>query len=155
MKWMEDYTINFNARRGWESPSTDWHSSDYTLVKADGSRYTDPEAAYKEQKDMYAPFTKEFHEPYFLVCWETDNGWAMLGQAHMFANCAGEPAAGEVKVKDLQGREWDVKIPGAFHFTYVKTEGAAHGGIVMSKAEIMSDSMPAVQILLKRGALKL
>jgi len=155
MKWMEDYTKYFNTRKGWDEASFDWHSSDYTMVKPDGATITDTTKAWEEQKAMYAPFTSEFHEPYFLVCWETSDGWAMLGQAYLFANMAGNPGEGEQKARDGQGREWDVQIPSAFHFNYAKREGAAHAGIEMRRAEIMSDSMPAVQILMKRGLLKL
>ncbi|EXJ85124.1 hypothetical protein A1O3_05799 [Capronia epimyces CBS 606.96] len=154
MKWMEDYTKAFNAREGWDRKASDWHASEYTLVTPDGSTYTDAEESFNETKAMYAPFTKEFHEPYFLVCWETSTGWEMLGQAHLFANCAGNPGPGEQKVKDLQGREWDVKIPGAFHFAYLSQQGAAHGGIELSRAEIMSDSLPAIQVLKKRGLIE-
>jgi hypothetical protein len=154
MKWMEDYTKAFNAREQWDQTSSDWHTSDYTLVTPDGSTYTDPDEAFKHSTGIYAPFTNEFHEPYFLTCWETSTGWEMLGQAYLFANCPGTPTAEEKKVKDLQGREWDVKIPGAFHFGYQKKEGAAHGGIEMNKAEIMCDSLPAVKILQQRGLLK-
>ena len=103
---------------------------------------------------MYQFFTSEFHEPYFLVTWETKDGWDMLGQAQFFANLPGAPTPQEQKAKDLQGRQWDVKIPSAFYFSYVKHSGARHDGILMKKAEIMSDSMPAVQILMARGVIK-
>jgi len=154
MKWMEDYTRNLNAHGGWDKPSSDWHSSDFTLVKSDGSTYTGAGGECFEQvKGMYAPFTKEYHEPSFIVCWETPNGkgWQAIAQAHFFADCQGEAKSGEKKVKDDQGQEWDVKIPGAFNFVYVKKEGAAHGDIELQRAEIMVDSLPAVQILMARG----
>ncbi|OQU95184.1 hypothetical protein CLAIMM_01428 [Cladophialophora immunda] len=155
MKWMEEYTINFNKREDWSQEECDWFSADTTLVKPDGSVHTGNAQAFSEAKSMYAPFSAEFHEPYFLVCFDTDEGWEMIGQAYLFANCQGAPTAQEKKVKDLQGREWDVKIPGGFHFFYAKQPGAPHDGIVLKKTEIMSDSMPAVQILLARGVLKL
>lgn len=151
MRWMEIYTHNFNARGGWDKSPFDWHTSDFTLVKADGSLYSNADEAFEQMKQMYAPFTKEFHEPYFLICWETKTGWEMLGQAHFYANCRGEPVAGEKKVQDGQGREWDVKIPGAFKFTYVKKEEAAHDGIELQRSEVMVDSLPAVQVLMQRG----
>lgn len=155
MKWMEDYTIAFNARSNWDQKTSDWHTSDFTLVKPDAAEIKGDEEAFEQVKGLYAPFTQEFHEPYFLVVWERQDGYEMLGQAHCFANCPGEPSQGEQKVKDLQGREWDVKIPGAFRFVYIKKDGAAHGDFELQRAEIMSDSMPAVQILLKRGVMKL
>lgn len=155
MKWMEDYTLNFNARGNWDQKSSDWHTSDFTLVKPDGSVYKDADEAFHQAKDMYATFTKEFHEPYFLVAWETSDGYEMLGQAHLFANCAGQPGQEEKKVRDGQGREWDVKIPGGFHFEYVKKQGAAHGDYELRRTEILSDSLPALQILMKRGVWKM
>ncbi|KIW11210.1 hypothetical protein PV08_10510 [Exophiala spinifera] len=158
MKWMEEFTLNFNRRGGWEEARTDWHSDDFSLVKSDGTEVRGHEPAWEQVKAMYGFFTSELHEPYLLVCWETDDGWEMLGQANFYANCVGgdEKSSGErqqqqKKVKDLQGREWDVKIPSAFRFVYVKTDAAAHGGIELKRCEIMSDSMPAVQILMQRG----
>lgn len=155
MKWMEDYTLAYNARANWDQKSYDWHTSDFSLVKPDGTEFTDAEEAWAQSKALYTPFTSEFHEPYFLVTWETDEGYEMLGQAYLFANCVGQASEGEQKVKDGQGREWDVKIPGAFKFQYVKKDIAVHGGFEMRRAEIMSESMPAVQILMKRGVMKL
>ena len=155
MKWMEDYTIAFNARSNWGEKTSDWHSSDFILVKPDGAEIKGEEESFKHAKSMYEPFTKEFHEPYFLVCWDTNEGSEMIGQAYLFANCPGNPSEGEQKHKDGQGREWDVKIPGGFHFWYVKKQGAAHGDYEMGRTEITSDSFPAVQLLLKRGVMKL
>ncbi|KIW69665.1 hypothetical protein PV04_05529 [Phialophora macrospora] len=154
MKWMEDYTLNFNKRGDWGQDECDWFSADFTLVKPDGSSHTGNAPAFKESKGMYQFFTSEFHEPYFLVTWETSDGWAMIGQAHLFANLLGEATPQEPKVHDLQGREWDVKIPGGFSFQYVRQKGAPHDGIVLRRTEIMSDSMPAVQLLMARGVFK-
>lgn len=154
MKWMEDYTLNFNKRGRWEDKRNEWHTEDFSLVKPDGSEFKGHEVAWEQSKSMYNFFTKEFHEPYFLVCWEIDDGWEMLGQAYFYANCIGESVAGEKKVADLQGREWDVKIPSAFRFIYVKRDGAAHGGIELKRCEIMGDSMPGVHILMQRGVIK-
>ncbi|KIY02563.1 uncharacterized protein Z520_01028 [Fonsecaea multimorphosa CBS 102226] len=155
MKWMEQYTIEFNKRGDWSKEESDWLSKDAVLIKPDGSVHKGNADAFKEAKAVYSAFTSEFHEPYFLICVDTDDGWEMIGTAHMFANCQGTPTAAEKKVKDLQGREWDVKIPGGFHFYYAKQSKAAHDGIVLKKTEILCDSMPAVQILLARGVLKL
>jgi hypothetical protein len=129
-------------------------SPDFTLVKPDGISTTGNAPAFKESKGMYQFFTSELHEPYFLVCWETKDGWDMIGQAHLYANLPGDATPQEKKVKDLQGQEWHVKIPGAFVFSYVRQNGAPHDGIVLRRTEIMSDSMPAVQILMARGVIK-
>lgn len=44
----------------------------------------------------------------------------MFGSADCFFNLPGAPAAGESKVRDPEGREWDVQVPGAFAFEYVR-----------------------------------
>jgi len=155
MKWMEEFTIAFNARSGWDQKTSDWNTPDFSLVKPDGTEVKGAEEAWAEAKALYTPFTSEYHEPFFLVTWETDDGYEMLGQAYLYANCVGQKAEGDPKVKDGQGREWEVKIPGGFRFQYVKKNGAAHGDFEMRRCEIMSDSMPAAQILMKRGVLKL
>jgi hypothetical protein len=54
------------------------------------------------------------------------------------------------KKKDLQGREWDVEVPGAFHFTYIKEDGA-HKGLRLSEEKLYADGLPMVGALLKRG----
>ncbi|KAJ4344576.1 uncharacterized protein N0V89_012320 [Didymosphaeria variabile] len=154
MKWMEEYTLNFNKRGDWDQEESDWLSSDFTLIKPDGKTSTGNAAAFAESKGMYQYFTSEFHEPYFLVTWETNEGWEMLGQAYFFAELPGNATAQEKKAQDLAGREWDVKIPAAFHFVYVKQKDASHDGIVLKRTEIMSDSLPAVQILMARGVIQ-
>jgi hypothetical protein len=112
-------------------------TSDFTLVKPDGSTTSGNAAAFKEAKGLYQFCKNELHEPYFLVTWETENGWAMLGQAYLFANLPGDATAQEKKAADLSGKEWDVKIPAAFRFEYVKQDGAPHDGILLKRTEIV------------------
>ncbi|KAK7184177.1 hypothetical protein DPSP01_001189 [Paraphaeosphaeria sporulosa] len=154
MKWMENFTRTFNKREEWDKEESEWLSQDFTFVKPDGKSSTGNAVAFAESKNMYQHFTSEFHEPYFIITWETKDGWEMIGQAHIFANLRGNATAQEKKVQDLSGRDWDIKIPGAFHFWYVKQDGAPHGGILMKKKEVMSDSLPVVQILTTRGVLQ-
>jgi len=154
MKWMEKYTVHFNQRGDWSEDGSDWFAPDFTLVKPDGTSYFGNAPGFAESKAMYQFFTKEFHEPYFLVTWETEDGWDMIGQAYLYANLKGAPTAQEKKVQDLQGRDWDVKIPGSFKFVYVKESGAPHDGIVLKRTEISSDSLGVVQTLMARGVIK-
>lgn len=151
MKWMEDYTLDFDTH----SFSPKWYSKDWTLHKADGGVVSGREAGIAALKEIYGPLTAHFHEPYFLICTEIADGWDMIGQAKLFGNLNGSPAAGEAKVKDRQGREWDMCVPGGFHFHYVKDPGAENGGgILLKKTEIMSDSGVPMGIMLKRGLIK-
>jgi hypothetical protein len=107
-----------------------------------------------------------FHEPFFGVVFENEKGYELLGCAKIFANLlvpgklssnsssGGDSLTGSVgegeKKKDLQGREWDVEVPGAFHFTYIKDEGA-HKGLRLSEEKLFADGLPMVGALLKRG----
>jgi hypothetical protein len=80
----------------------------------------------------------------------------MIGQAHVYATLPGKPADGEPpKVKDGKGKEWDVSVPGAFHFEYRKDDSSKHGGFKLQKTEIMSESLPIAMMLVKRGVIQL
>jgi hypothetical protein len=59
------------------------------------------------------------------------------------------PAEG-VKKKDLQGREWDIEVPGAFHFTYIRDE-KGHKGLNLSEERLYADGLPMVAEMMKRG----
>lgn len=151
MKWMEEHTIAFD--KGDIIPN--WYSEDFTLYKADGAIVSGRDKSIAALREIYGPLTSKFHEVYYIVCTETTDGWAMIGQAKMFGNLNGNPAPGETKVKDLQGREWDMGVPAAFHFQYLKDAGAeSDDGIVMKKMEVMADSGVPMGIMLKRGLIQ-
>lgn len=148
MKWMEEYTRDFDS----QNFSPKWYSKDWTLHQADGTVVSGRDEGIAALRELYRPLTAHFHEPYFLVCTDVADGWDMIRQATLFGNLGGTPAAGEKKVKDRQGREWDMGLPAAFHFHYVKDSGAENGGgIVLKRTEIMSDSGVPMGIMLKRG----
>lgn len=154
MKWMESYTDFFDRKGYNDGPWSDWWTEDHVLYKADGTTVAGAEKAWEAAKEVYAPFSEYTHIPYYLVCHDTDDGWEMIGQAHLYGNLVGERHEGEApKVKDKQGREWDVCIPGAFRFQYVKGKGKH--GMALKRTDIHSDSMPAGMTLIKRGVIKL
>ena len=144
MKWMEKVTNDFDAN----GPSAKWYTSDASVQKGDGSEYHGQEQTVAAIKEVYGPFTAYHHEPYFVMCSATDDGYEMLGQAKLFANLPGAPGAGESKVKDKSGKEWDLAVPAAFHFWYVHDEKA---GMAIKRTEIMSDGSVPMVIMLKRG----
>jgi len=150
MKWMETYTQAVD-RKAWNNePSSNWLSSDHTLQKSTGEVVSGGDAswaAFREQ--VYAPMKEHLHDPQYLVCWETENGWEMLGVAMLHYDLA-VPGEGS-KVKDGQGKEWDGVIPAAFDFQYVKQ---SDGGIKLAKSSIFNDPTAAVVGMLKRGMLK-
>lgn len=70
----------------------------------------------------------------------------MIGLAMVFANLPGEEKR---EVKDKKGRDWEVKLPGAFKFYYRKDGD----GFKVKSTEIFSDSGPVVMALLKKGVM--
>ena len=148
MKFMEAATHDFDAN----GPTAKWYTSDPSFQKADGSEYHGLEQTVSAFKELYGAFTSYHHEPYFLICSATDEGYEMLGQAKLFANLPGKAAAGESKVKDPSGKEWDMAVPGAFHFWYVPDEKAENGqGMGIKRTEVMCDGSVPMGIMLKRG----
>lgn len=78
----------------------------------------------------------------------------MIGKANIYFNMVGAPTVGETKIKDPGGNEWDIMVPGMFHFQYVKDEKAKYG-VLLKRTEIASDSAPVLMALVKRGVVKL
>jgi len=150
-KFMEEHTRSFDTRT-WE---TKRYLSDFTYVAPDGQVYEGLDKAMEAIKATYGPLTAQYHQPYFFVCTETCDdgyeGYDMIGQAMMYADLPGEPAAGESKVASADGRKWDLVIPGAFRFHCVK------GGesYLLKRAEMHADTGPLVTRLLKRGVMSL
>lgn len=124
-------------------------TSDFVYSKSTGEIFPPGQASWDALLQTYALLTECHHEPYFLACWESDDGsgWEMTGNAWLFANL---PGGGAKSFADLTGRQWEVRVPAGFHFIYRK-EG---GGIKMATTAITSDSGPIVVELLKRGMLK-
>jgi hypothetical protein len=119
------------------------------LIRPNGEIVSGGDATFTSlQQQVYAPFSEHLHDPEFIVAWDTDDGWSMLGLATLYWNLAVK-GDGQ-KVKDRSGKEWDGANPAAFKFGYVK----ADGGIKLSRTEIMGDSSKAVVTMLKRGMMK-
>jgi len=125
-----------------------YYTDDYTYVMSDGTVIEGRDKALDAVKGIYATFTAYTHIPYYLVCTEVNDGWEMIGQAHMFVNLPGNPVAGEAKVKDpREGKEWDLKMPGAFRFHYAKQGG----DIFMKRTEVMADNSGVMMMMIKRN----
>jgi hypothetical protein len=154
MKWMEDYARMFDRKGYHQEKWTDWLTEDIVLTKGDNTTH-EGEDAWNAAIAVYAPFTEYFHCPYYLVTTETSDGWEMLGQAHIYANLAGQRGEGEPpQVKDRRdGKMWDVCIPGAFRFQYVKGKGAH--GMALKRIDLHAENLAAVLTLVKRGVIQL
>lgn len=128
-------------------------TDDFVYQKATGELIQGGYAAIEALKETYAPFTENKHEPRCLSCWETDDGWEMMGEAMLFGDLQAPGEKDQIHA-DANGRKWDLAIPSSFHFTYVKDPDARHDGIRLAKSVIYSDSFPAVKEMLKRGMMK-
>jgi hypothetical protein len=147
MNWMVDYTAIIDSGELFKTGRwTDWCTSDWTFTTADGSKHSG-EAAFNTWKQQYAPLVKYTHIPRMAVVWESKNGYEMLGQADLFANLPG--GSGQGAVVDSNGAHWEIKVPSAYRFSYVKVDG----GFKISAIELHADSAPIVVELLKRGVM--
>jgi hypothetical protein len=146
------FTNAWDAKQINAQNSHDWQTSDVIFHKPTGEVFSADKAIHAAL-EMYAPFSAHKHEPSGpICCWETANGWEMLGQATLFADL---PVPGGAKVhKDLSGKEWDLAMPGMFHFEYVKDKEAKYDGIRMKAQRTFSDSAPAMVEMIKRGMVK-
>jgi hypothetical protein len=145
MKWLEDYKDDFDSR----TFDPKWYAPDFVYVAPDGQTTEGREKALDAIKALYGPLTAHWHEPFFLNCFETEYGYEMIGQATMWANLPGEPAAGETKKHDKNGKAWDVGGPGSFHFKFKKHRDSFQ----FTRTEIYADTGPIMMGMLRRGVL--
>lgn len=150
--WMEKFTYAWDAKEINESNWSDWQTDDTVFQAPNGDIGKGAQAVAVAQA-IYAPFAAHKHEPDGSIsCWETEDGWEMMGQATVFADL---PVPGDPKTKkDLSGRAWDLSLPGMFHFKYVKDKSAKHDGIKMKMQKTYSDSGAAMIEMIKRGMVK-
>jgi hypothetical protein len=113
MAWMEKYTKMWDERKVTEENASEWNTTDYIYIDAKGIATKGAVEAHRAATATYAPFSEYHHEPNGpLACWETENGYFMMGQATLFADL---PVPGEAKSKaDASGKNWDLAIPGKY-----------------------------------------
>jgi hypothetical protein len=54
------------------------------------------------------------------MVYETAKGWEFVGKAFLYGDLS--ITGGEKKFTDLDGKRWDLALPGMFHFEYVKAQ---------------------------------
>lgn len=113
------------------------------LQKPNGTVIKGADEVWKALPGMYARFAAQKHVPEFLICWETDDGWGMIGIATMYFNFDGLPTG---TITDPDGRKWHGHGSGAFQFFYVR-DGSS--GIKLKQKRIFSDSSPAMKLMLQ------
>jgi len=102
--------ITFTPKQQEPYRSHPFQTSDFTY-NFNGVVTTGGEAVWNANLRVYSSFTSHFHEPTFLVIFETTSGYALIGIANPFANL---PAPGEQRKADLSGKKWDIGAPGCF-----------------------------------------
>lgn len=102
----------------------------------------------------YGFFTSYRHEPYYACSYEAPDGsgYELTGNAWVYANLPGDHSG--PMVTDADGKQWQMRVPGGFHFKMVKKSDAQHDGMVLARSAITADSGPIVMQLLKRGLMK-
>jgi len=86
-------------------------TSDFVYSKSTGEIFPPGKASWDAAVETYRLFTNYHHEPYFVVCWELDDGsgWEATGKAWLFANLPGEGNAAKPHT-DRTGKQWEVKV---------------------------------------------
>jgi hypothetical protein len=145
--WMFDYekALDFgDMKSGSYAP---WHTDDFVFVRS-GIPQPAGEPSWKKLVTAYSIFTAHYHEPSYYVIHETTTGWELIGEAKLYVNLPVSSTA--EKVKDAEGREWDLVAPSAFHFLFVK-DSSGLKGIKMQKQVIHSSDIGLAKELVKRG----
>lgn len=75
----------------------------------------------------------------------------MLGFANAYFTLPGEAKDGEQGVTSKNGRKWDVCVPSAYRFFFREVEKAEVGGLLLTRSELYSDSMPLMKMLGERS----
>ncbi|KAJ9663348.1 hypothetical protein H2198_000865 [Neophaeococcomyces mojaviensis] len=145
MEWMERYRDDYDS--GSFDPK--WYAPDFTYVAPDGTVHEGREKALEALKALYGPLPAWRHEATYLNCIETDFGYEAIGKATMWALLPGEPAAGETKKKDGNGKSWDLNGPGSFRFHYIKDGDS----FLLKRTEINADTAPIAIGMVKRGVI--
>ena len=91
---------------------------------------------------QYAPFAQHLHEPTFLVTWETEAGYEMMGIASLYFNLQGP--ASETQT-DRYGKKWHGVIQAAYRFYYTKDGDS----FKMKQTTIFADLGPALKAMLQ------
>ncbi|KAK5170611.1 uncharacterized protein LTR77_005200 [Saxophila tyrrhenica] len=148
MKWMEDYTKSVVDSKAWQTDTSplEHHTPDFHLQRSNGTITQGAEAAWSALAEIYGPFAAHKHDPEFLLTFDVEDGWRMIGVANVFFKFAGSDGGA---ITDPQGEKWDGVSPAAFSFRYVK-EGE---GIKLKETKIFSDPSPALKLMLQDGAL--
>ena len=145
MEWMNRFRNDFDKA----TFDPKWYRPELVYVAPDGTAYEGRDKALEAIKALYGPLPAFRHEAVMVNVIERDFGYEMIGRAMMWANLPGEPAPGETKKKDADGKEWDLVGPGGFRFFYVK-EG---NNFALSRLEMMADTAPLTLGLVRRGVI--
>ncbi|KAL8795148.1 MAG: hypothetical protein Q9195_002303 [Heterodermia aff. obscurata] len=159
LAFLEEYAASHFDQQAWNTNHfSEWHHADWHLTKADNSVVSGGHEVWTEGiPSIYGPFAGHLHDPTFLIVWETEEGYEMIGEANVFLDLGGaEEGEGGKKEKDSKGKEWDAVMPGSFHFWFARAEGGEGNthGLVMKRTQLFADSAPVKSLMVKKGLLK-
>lgn len=146
--WMFEFSEAFDRGNLKSTPfaKNPYHTADFTY-NFNGAVTTGGEAAWNASLQVYGPFTEHFHEPAFVVIFETAVGYELIGIANLFANL---PVPGEQTKVDLSGKKWDIGAPGCFHFKFIN-DATGSRGLKMSEQNLYGDGLTLVAPMVQRG----
>lgn len=164
LKFLEEYAASHFDQQAWNTNHfSEWHHSDWHLTKADNTVVSGGHEVWTEGiPSIYGPFAGHLHDPTFLIVWDTEEGYEMIGEANVFLDLnvaeedKGADESGTTKEKDSNGKEWDALMPGSFHFWFAKAEGGEGNthGLLMKRTQLFADSAPITGLMIKKGLVK-
>ena len=143
IRFMEEYTAEAIDAKGYDGtiPVERYHLPDFRLVLGNGTVVDGAGDAMKALQGVYAPFAEHLHDPTFLVTWETQDGYGMMGIANLFFNLHGPAPEAET---GRDGKKWHGVVNAAYRFFYVQ-DGES---FKMKSTTIFADVSPVLKTML-------
>lgn len=139
----------------------DFYSTGFTVHTPHGdvlqsaldSSHHDTDHVFAKVCDQFYADVLEPQKHFFthIIALDADFGYDAWWMGNLFGNVKGQSGAvSENKVKDPEGFEWDVEIPLAYHFEFVKDDSTPLG-VKMRYMKIFTDRGLVNDALEKRG----
>ena len=154
LKWFEPVVRDIFDAHVWSTPYSELYTDDVHLLLPNGTEVHGGKAAWAAVAELFGPMTAQRTVPDHFVIIETDYGWDAHATGKIYGNLPGDSHPTEEKVSDgtKDGKDWDVKLIGAFRFQFVKEGGPK--GILLKTVQIVADSSPIVMRMVQRGLIK-
>jgi hypothetical protein len=144
--WMFDYEEVLDSDELKQGGLAPWHADDFVYAK-NGVTAEPGAASWAKLLNDYGPFSAHYHEPEFVVAYETATGGELMGVANIYANFV---IPGEQTKTDLKGRTWELKSAAYFHFVWVK-DATGPKGLKLQREEIIAGGLLMVNAMMQKG----